>query len=157
MWKLDNGGQSSRRGVTSIPGHAPKLEYAGEIFALGGCCSKMRRRMKKRYHIAVVGATGAVGIEMLRVLERRSFPIASIRAFSSTRSVGKSVGFQDEKIPVAELTCDSFLGIDIALFSAGAPVAREFGPIARDSGAVVIDNSSTFRMEPEVPLVLPEI
>ena len=113
--------------------------------------------MKKRYHIAVVGATGAVGIEMLRVLERRAFPIASIRAFSSTRSAGKSVRFQGEKIPVAELTRGSFRGIDIALFSAGTPVAQEFGPIARDSGAVVIDNSSTFRMEPEVPLVIPEI
>ncbi|HKR52818.1 MAG TPA: aspartate-semialdehyde dehydrogenase [Chthoniobacterales bacterium] len=113
--------------------------------------------MKKRYHIAVVGATGAVGIEMLHVLERRAFPIASIRAFSSTRSAGKSVRFQGEKIPVAELTRGSFRGIDIALFSAGTPVAQEFGPIARDSGAVVIDNSSTFRMEPEVPLVIPEI
>ena len=113
--------------------------------------------MKKRYHIAVVGATGAVGIEMLRVLERRAFPVASIRAFSSKRSAGKSVEFQDEKIPVAELTRDSFRGIDIALFSAGTPVAREFARIARDSGAVVIDNSSTFRMEPDVPLVIPEI
>src|SRR5438067_12884677 len=117
----------------------------------------MRRRMKKGYHIAVVGATGAVGIEIFRVLERRAFPAASIRAFSSKRSAGKSVGFQDEKIPVAELTRDSFRGIDIAFFSAGTPVAREFAPTARDSGAVVIDNSSTFRMEPDVPLVIPEI
>jgi aspartate-semialdehyde dehydrogenase len=113
--------------------------------------------MKKRYHIAVVGATGAVGIEMLRVLERRAFPVASIRALSSKRSAGKSMGFQGEKISVAELTHDSFRGIDIALFSAGTLVAREFAPIARESGAVVIDNSSTFRMEPEVPLVIPEI
>ena len=113
--------------------------------------------MKKRYHIAVVGATGAVGIEMLRVLERRAFPVASMRAFSSKRSAGKLVTFQDEKIPVAELTRDSFRGIDIALFSAGTPVAREFAPIARDAGAIVIDNSSTFRMESDVPLVIPEI
>ena len=113
--------------------------------------------MKKGYHIAVVGATGAVGIEIFRVLERRAFPAASIRAFSSKRSAGKSVGFQDEKIPVAELTRDSFRGIDIAFFSAGTPVAREFAPTARDSGAVVIDNSSTFRMEPDVPLLIPEI
>ena len=96
--------------------------------------------MSKNYHIAVVGATGAVGIEMLRVLERRAFPVASIRAFSSKRSAGKSVRFQDEKIPVAELRHDSFRGIDIALFSAGTPVAREFAPIARDAGAIVIDN-----------------
>ena len=113
--------------------------------------------MSRRYHIAVVGATGAVGLEMLRVLERRAFPVASIRAFSSKRSAGKSVAFQEEKIPVTELARNSFRGIDIALFSAGTPVAREFGPIARDCGAVVIDNSSTFRMEPDVPLVIPEI
>src|SRR3989449_2529150 len=113
--------------------------------------------MSKRYHIAVVGATGAVGVEMFRVLERRGFPVASIRAFSSKRSAGKTVLFHDEKIPVAELARDSFRGIDLALFSAGTPVAREFAPIARDAGAIVIDNSSTFRMDPEVPLVIPEI
>jgi len=117
----------------------------------------MRLRMSKRYHIAVVGATGAVGVEMFRVLERRSFPVASIRALSSKRSAGKSVSFQNEKIDVEELTRDSFRGIDIALFSAGGAVAREFAPIARDAGAIVIDNSSTFRMEPDVPLVIPEI
>jgi aspartate-semialdehyde dehydrogenase len=117
----------------------------------------MGLRMSKRYHIAVVGATGAVGVEMFRVLERRGFPVASIRAFSSKRSAGKSALFHDEKIPVAELAPDSFRGIDLALFSAGTAVAREFAPIARDAGAIVIDNSSTFRMEPEVPLVIPEI
>ena len=113
--------------------------------------------MSKRYHIAVVGATGAVGVEMFRVLERRAFPVASIRAFSSKRSVGKSALFHDEKIPVTELARESFRGVDLALFSAGTAVAREFGPIARDAGAIVIDNSSTFRMDPEVPLVIPEI
>src|SRR5438067_5692478 len=117
----------------------------------------MRLRMRKGYHIAVVGATGAVGVEVFRVLERRSFPVASIRAFSSKRSAGKFALFHDEKIPVAELAPDSFRGIDLALFSAGTPVARKFAPIARDAGAIVIDNSSTFRMEPEVPLVIPEI
>jgi aspartate-semialdehyde dehydrogenase len=117
----------------------------------------MQLRMSKRYHIAVVGATGAVGVEMFRVLERRGFPAASIRAFSSKRSVGKSALFHGEKIPVAELAPDSFRGIDLALFSAGTAVARKFAPIARDAGAIVIDNSSTFRMEPEVPLVIPEI
>jgi aspartate-semialdehyde dehydrogenase len=117
----------------------------------------MQLRMSRNYHIAVVGATGAVGLEMFRVLERRAFPVASIRAFSSKRSAGKSVSYQQERIPVAELGRDSFRGIDIALFSAGTPVAREFAPIARDAGAVVIDNSSTFRMEPDVPLVIPEI
>ena len=117
----------------------------------------MRLGMSKRYHIAVVGATGAVGVEMFRVLERRGFPVASIRAFSSKRSAGKSALFHGEEIPVAELAPDSFRGIDLALFSAGTAVAREFAPIARDAGAIVIDNSSTFRMEPEVPLVIPEI
>jgi aspartate-semialdehyde dehydrogenase len=117
----------------------------------------MRLRMSRSYHIAVVGATGAVGLEMLRVLERRAFPVASMHAFSSKRSAGKLVTYQKEKIPVAELGPDSFRGIDIALFSAGTPVSREFAPIARDSGAVVIDNSSAFRMEPDVPLVIPEI
>ena len=117
----------------------------------------MRLGMSKRYHIAVVGATGAVGTEMLRVLERRGFPVASIRAFGSKRSAGKSALFYDEKIPVAELMRESFRGIDLALFSAGTAVAREFAPIARDAGAIVIDNSSSFRMEPEVPLVIPEI
>src|SRR6266496_1291879 len=117
----------------------------------------MRLRMSKHYHIAVVGATGAVGVEMFRVLERRGFPVASIRAFGSKRSAGKSALFHNEKIPVTELALESFRGIDLALFSAGTAVAREFAPIARDAGAIVIDNSSTFRMEPEVPLVIPEI
>src|SRR4029079_3985144 len=117
----------------------------------------MRLGMSKRYHIAVVGATGAVGVEMFRVLERRGFPVASIRAFSSKRSAGKAALFHGEKSPVVELVRESFRGIDLALFSAGTAVAREFAPIARDSGAVVIDNSSTFRMEPDVPLVIPEI
>ena len=128
-----------------------------EIFASFRRRPKMRLRMSKRYHIAVVGATGAVGVEMFRVLERRGFPVASIRAFSSKRSAGKSALFHGEKIPVAELARDSFRGIDLALFSAGTAVAREFAPIARDAGAIVIDNSSTFRMEPDVPLVIPEI
>jgi aspartate-semialdehyde dehydrogenase len=117
----------------------------------------MRLGMSKHYHIAVVGATGAVGVEMFRVLERRGFPVASIRAFSSKRSADKSAKFHDEKIPVAELARESFQGIDLALFSAGTAIAREFAPIARDAGAIVIDNSSTFRMEPEVPLIIPEI
>lgn len=111
----------------------------------------------KEYHIAVVGATGAVGAEMLRVLERRSFPAASVRAFSSARSAGKSVMFRGQPIKVEELTENSFSGIDLALFSAGGGTARKFAPIARDAGAVVIDNSSAFRMDADVPLVIPEI
>src|ERR1700736_4006893 len=113
--------------------------------------------MGKSYHIAVVGATGAVGCEFLRVLERRSFPAASLRALSSARSAGRSVRFHNESIPVEELTENSFAKIDIAFFSAGGDVSRKFAQRARDAGAIVIDNSSVFRMEPDVPLVIPEI
>ena len=113
--------------------------------------------MKKAYHIAVVGATGAVGSEFLRVLERRSFPVASLRALSSARSAGKQVRFHDEPIAIEELNDRSFEKIDIALFSAGGEIARRYAPIARAAGAIVIDNSSAFRMDPDVPLVIPEI
>jgi len=113
--------------------------------------------MTKSYHIAIIGATGAVGAELLRVLERRSFPVASLRAISSARSIGKSVRFHDEVIPVQELVEQSFDKIDIAFFSAGGKVSREFVPVARQSGAIVVDNSSVFRMDSDVPLVIPEI
>jgi aspartate-semialdehyde dehydrogenase len=113
--------------------------------------------MSKRYHIAVVGATGAVGIEILRVLEKRRFAVATLRPLASRRSAGKSVPYQGEKIAVEELSDKSFEGVDLALFSAGGEIARQFAPIARNAGAIVIDNSSTFRMDPEVPLVIPEI
>src|SRR5438105_5540540 len=105
----------------------------------------------KDYHIAVVGATGAVGAELLRVLERRSFPTASLRPISSTRSAGKSISFRGESIVVEELGEQSFEKIDLAFFSAGGAISRHFAPIARDAGAVVIDNSSVFRMDPDVP------
>lgn len=111
----------------------------------------------KNYHIAIAGATGAVGSEFLRVLKRRNFPVASMRALGSTRSAGKSVRFGDESIKVEELTERSFENIDIVFFSAGSDVARRFGPLARQAGAVVIDNSTAFRMEADVPLVIPEI
>jgi aspartate-semialdehyde dehydrogenase len=113
--------------------------------------------MSRRYHVAVVGATGAVGAEMLRVLERRDFPLASVRALSSKRSAGKIICFAGRDVVVEELDRESFHGIDLALFSAGASVAREWAPIARDAGAIVIDNSSAFRMDADVPLVIPEI
>lgn len=105
----------------------------------------------------MVGATGAVGQELLRVLERRSFPVASLRPIGSARSAGKSVQFSGEAIPVAELGDGSFANIDIAFFSAGGDISRKFVPIASQAGAIVIDNSSAFRMEPHVPLVVPEI
>ncbi len=113
--------------------------------------------MPKNYHVAIVGATGAVGIELLRVMDRRNFPIASLRLLASPRSAGKTLDFRGEKIPVAALDADSFAGIDLAFFSAGSGRAREFAPVAQRAGAVVIDNSSAFRMDAEVPLIIPEI
>ena len=113
--------------------------------------------MTKSYHIAIVGATGAVGAELLRVLERRNFPIASLSAVSSARSIGKSVRFHDELIPVQELAEHTFDKIDIAFFSAGGAVSRKFIPVARRAGAIAVDNSSVFRMDSDVPLVIPEI
>jgi aspartate-semialdehyde dehydrogenase len=109
------------------------------------------------YHIAVVGATGAAGTELLRVLERRNFPVAGLRPIGSTRSVGKSVRFRDESIRVEELNPSSFEKIDIAFFSAGGDVSRKHVPIACQADAIAVDKSSAFRMDPHVPLVIPEI
>ncbi len=111
----------------------------------------------KEYHVAIVGATGAVGLELLRVLERRSFPVASVRALSSARSAGKSISFRGKPIVVEELSEKSFDKIDIAFFSAGGDVSRKYVPVAQKAGAIVIDNSSVFRMDANVPLVIPEI
>src|SRR3954470_7343579 len=108
-------------------------------------------------NIAVVGATGAVGVEILRVLERRDFPVASLRLLASKRSAGRTLEFKGKPHKVEELTAASFKGIDIAFFSAGATRSREFVPAAKAAGAVVIDNSSAFRMDPNVPLVVPEV
>lgn len=109
------------------------------------------------YTLAVAGATGAVGEVMLQVLEERKFPVRRIRVLASERSVGKRLKFNGEAIAVEQLSADAFRGVDIALFSAGASRSREFGPAAWKSGAVVVDNSSAFRMEPDIPLVVPEI
>jgi aspartate-semialdehyde dehydrogenase len=113
--------------------------------------------MNKTPHVAVVGATGAVGIEMLKVLERRRFPVGQLTLLASARSVGKKLTFAGKEITVTELTKDSFKGIDIALFSAGGSISREFAPIAAAAGCVVVDNSSAFRQDDRVPLVVPEI
>lgn len=113
--------------------------------------------MSSGYHIAVAGATGAVGGEMLTTLERREFPVRSLRLLASSRSVGKKLRFRGEDIPVQELTSGSFQGIDIALFSAGAARSRTFADSAVRAGAVVVDNSSAFRMDATVPLVVPEV
>src|SRR5215207_685766 len=112
---------------------------------------------KAAYTVAVVGATGAVGTEMVEVLEERAFPIATLIPLASSRSAGGSVTFKGEDILIQVLTKESFAGVDIALFSAGAEISREFAPIAAKAGAVVIDNSAAWRMEPDVPLVVPEV
>ncbi len=113
--------------------------------------------MGKSYDIAVVGASGAVGAELLDVLKRRAFPVRKLRLLASARSAGKMMRFREEDISVQELRDDSFTGVDLAFFSAGGEISRRFAPIAAAAGAVVIDNSSTFRMNPDVPLVIPEI
>lgn len=113
--------------------------------------------MGKRYNIAIVGATGMVGAEFIKVLEERRFPIKNIRLLASGRSKGKMLKFCGKNYEVQELGKDSFKDIDIALFSAGAGISKEFAPIAVKAGATVVDNSSAFRMDPRVPLVVPEV
>jgi aspartate-semialdehyde dehydrogenase len=108
-------------------------------------------------NVAIVGATGAVGVEILRVMERRNFPVASLKLLASKRSVGKELTFKGKTYKVEELTADAFKGVDIAFFSAGATRSREFVPAAIAAGAVVVDNSSAFRMDPKTPLVVPEV
>jgi aspartate-semialdehyde dehydrogenase len=113
--------------------------------------------MASGQRVAVVGATGAVGQTTLKLLKERNFPVRERRAFASERSAGKRVKFGDDAIAVEPLAANVFKGIDIALFSAGSPQSREFAPAAVKAGAIVIDKSSAFRMDPEVPLVVPEI
>ena len=113
--------------------------------------------MNQNPHVAVVGATGAVGIEMIKTLEKRNFPVGRLTLLASARSAGKQLKFKGRDITVQELTQDSFAGIDIALFSAGGGISKEFAPAAVKAGCVVVDNSSVFRQDPEVPLVVPEI
>src|SRR5438309_1228254 len=107
--------------------------------------------------VAIVGVTGAVGAEFIATMNRRGFPVRKLKALASARSAGKTVDFRGEKIVIEELTEKSFEGVDIALFSAGSSTSRKFSPAAVKAGAVVIDNSSAFRMDPNVPLVIPEI
>ena len=112
---------------------------------------------KERYNVAVVGATGAVGEEMRTVLEERLFPVAELRLLASERSAGQLLEFRDERIRVGVLREDSFENIDIGLFSAGGSVSDKFAPLAVAAGAVVVDNTARFRMEPDIPLVVPEV
>ena len=113
--------------------------------------------MNNNPHVAIVGASGAVGVEMIRTLERRNFPVGSLRLLASKRSAGKSLNFREETLTIEELTLSSFEGVDIALFSAGGGISKEWGPEAVKAGAVVVDNSSAFRLDASVPLVVPEI
>jgi aspartate-semialdehyde dehydrogenase len=113
--------------------------------------------MNRNPHVAIVGATGAVGIEMIQTLEKRNFPVGKLTLLASARSAGKKLKFKGKDITVTELKKDSFAGVDIALFSAGGSISKEFAPIATKAGCVVVDNSSAFRMDDSVPLVIPEI
>jgi aspartate-semialdehyde dehydrogenase len=113
--------------------------------------------MSKEYRVAVVGATGMVGQAMREILEERDFPVAELRLLASERSRGRRLSFRGEEIEVQVLDEDSFRGIDLALFSAGASISLRFSPIAAEAGAVVVDNSSAFRMDENVPLVVPEV
>ena len=113
--------------------------------------------MRENLHVAIVGATGAVGVEMLKTLEKRNFPLAKLTLLASARSAGKTMLFRGEELPVQELREDSFGGVDVALFSAGGSISTQFAPFAVQAGAVVVDNSSAFRMDPNVPLVIPEL
>ena len=107
--------------------------------------------------IAVVGATGAAGQTTLRILEERKFPVRELRAFASARSVGKTVAFRGEPVTIRAIEPAAFKGVDIAFFSAGSAQSKEYAPMIVRAGATVIDKSNAFRMDPEVPLVVPEI
>ena len=113
--------------------------------------------MSRNYNVAIVGATGAVGVEMLKVLGRRNFPVGEIKLLASAKSAGKTLTFKGSTVTVEALEEDSFKNVDIALFSAGGGISKHYAPFAVQAGAVVVDNSSAFRMDPTVPLVVPEI
>ncbi|HEY0791806.1 MAG TPA: aspartate-semialdehyde dehydrogenase [Chthoniobacterales bacterium] len=113
--------------------------------------------MSRNLRVAIVGATGAVGIELLRLIEKRDFPVGQLKLLASAKSAGKTLRFRDRELGLETLTPEAFTGVDLALFSAGAEASRTYAPLAAAAGAVVIDNSSAFRMDPEVPLVVPEI
>src|SRR3979411_1025180 len=117
----------------------------------------MENPVKNDPVIAIAGVTGAVGAELIATLERRRFPVRKLKALASARSAGKTLDFRGQKIVIEELAENSFEGVDIALFSAGGGMSRKISPSGVSAGAVVIDNSSAFRMDPNVPLVIPEI
>ena len=113
--------------------------------------------MDKFFNVAVAGATGAVGNQMIACLEERNFPVKNLKLLATAKSVGKKLKFKGEEIPVEELTETSFSGVDIGIFSAGGATSQRYAPIAAKDGCVVVDNSAAWRMDPEVPLVVPEV
>ena len=113
--------------------------------------------MAKEFNVAIAGATGAVGVEMLKTLEKRNFPVKNLKLLASARSAGKTMQFKGETLVIEEMTPASFKGVDIALFSAGSGISKEYRQIVVDAGAVMVDNSSAFRMEDDVPLIVPEV
>src|SRR4029453_6741647 len=150
-------GRATRGGVTSAVSGASFWCRKGRSHHWSGAPpAGIFRATMKPQNIAIVGATGAVGVEILRVLERRNFPVASLKLLASARSVGKTLEFKGKPYPVEELKASAFKGVDIAFFSAGATRSREFVPAAKAAGCVVVDNSSAFRMDPDTPLVVPE-
>ena len=119
--------------------------------------TKKDHNMSQGFNVAVAGATGAVGVEMVKTLEKRNFPIKNLKLLASARSAGKTTTFKGETVVIEEMTPDSFKGIDFALFSAGSDISKELRPAVTRAGALMIDNSSAFRMEDDVPLVVPEV
>ena len=119
--------------------------------------NREQKRQMKQYSVAVVGATGAVGNEMIKILEQRDFPVGTLKLLASERSLGKQLTYKNSDYAVEVLDEHSFEGVEIGLFSAGGSISERFAPIAADAGCVVVDNTSAFRMDPEVPLVVPEV
>ena len=117
----------------------------------------METKVRNDPVVAIAGVTGAVGAEFIATMDKRAFPVRKLKALASARSAGKTIDFRGQKVVIEELNQNSFQGVDIALFSAGGGISRKFAPIAVKAGAVVVDNSSAFRMDPDVPLVIPEI
>src|SRR5713226_8352024 len=115
----------------------------------------METKVKNDPVVAIAGVTGAVGAEFIATMDKRAFRVGKLKALASARSAGKTIDFRGQKVMIEELNESSFEGVDIALFSAGAGISRKFAPIAVKTGAVVVDNSSAFRMDPNVPLVIP--
>ena len=113
--------------------------------------------MSKAFNVAVAGATGAVGIEMIKTLEKRNFPVKNLKLLASARSAGKKLTFKGTEITIEEMTENSFKGVDIALFSAGGDISKQYRKAVVDAGCVMVDNSSAFRMDDDVPLVVPEV